>query len=72
MRADDLRPATGRLPLFCARSCREAFDYERAQLLADIEVLNRALEASVGTYSQRRQVMIELATREPYARSQPG
>lgn len=25
------RPAAGRLPLFCGRSCREAFDYERAE-----------------------------------------
>ena len=57
------RPAAGRLPLFCSRSCREAFDYERAELLADIAVLNRALEVGQGSHLERRTVQIELANK---------
>jgi len=57
------RPAAGRLPLFCGRPCREAFDYERAELLADIAVLEEALSTGGGTYAQRRAVAVELATR---------
>jgi hypothetical protein len=57
------RPPTGRLPLFCGRSCREAFDYERAELLADIAVLLQAIERGEGTHAQRRKVLVELANR---------
>jgi len=57
------RPAAGRLPLFCGRSCREAFDYERAELLADIAVLNRALKVGQGSHRERRTVQVELANK---------
>ena len=57
------RPKAGRLPLFCSRSCREAFDYERAELLADIAVLLQAIERGEGTHAQRRKVLVELANR---------
>lgn len=57
------RPAAGRLPLFCGRPCREAFDYERAELLADIAVLTRALETGQGTHLDRRAVQVELANK---------
>ena len=57
------RPKAGRLPLFCGRPCREAFDYERAELLADIAVLLQAIERGEGTHAQRRKVQVELANR---------
>lgn len=57
------RLAAGRLPFFCGRPCREAFDYERAGLLADVAVLEAALSAGGGTYAQRRAVTVELSTR---------
>jgi len=57
------RPTAGRLPLFCGRPCREAFDYERTELLADIAVLNRALEAGQGSHADRRTVQVELANK---------
>ncbi len=57
------RPAAGRLPLFCSRSCREAFDYERGELLADIAVLKRALEVGQGSHLERRSVQVELANK---------
>ena len=56
------RPDAGRLPLFCGRACRQVFDYERAELIADINVLKRALAGGGGTYAQRRALMVELAT----------
>lgn len=58
-----LRPPTGRLPLFCGRACREAFDHERCQLVDDIAVLEAALNRGGGTYAERRKLSIELATR---------
>ena len=57
------RPAAGRLPFFCGRPCREAFDYERDELLADVAVLEAALSAGGGTHAQRRAVTVELSTR---------
>lgn len=57
------RPAAGRLPLFCSRSCREAFDYERGELLADISVLNAAMQAGKGSHAERRIVQVELANK---------
>ena len=40
-----------------------AFDYERAELLADIAVLLQAIERGEGTHAQRRKVLVELANR---------
>ena len=57
------RPKAGRLPLFCGRPCREAFDYERSELLADIAVLLQAIERGEGTHADRRKVQVELANR---------
>lgn len=57
------RPSAGRLPLFCGRPCREAFDYERAELLSDIVVLTQALKAGQGRHADRRTVQVELANR---------
>lgn len=57
------RPAAGRLPLFCSRCCRQAFDYERAELLRDIEVLTKALEVGGGTTSRRAESRSSWLTR---------
>ena len=57
------RPAAGRLPFFCGRPCREASDYERDELLADVAVLEAALSAGGGTHAQRRAITVELSTR---------
>lgn len=57
------RPRAGRLPLFCDRKCRQAFDYERAELLADIAVLSRAVQTGGGSHAEQRRVVVELADR---------
>ena len=57
------RPAAGRLPFFCGRPCREAVDYERDELLAEVAALEAALSAGGGTHAKRRAVAVELSTR---------
>ncbi len=47
-------PRTGRPRLFCCRECRQAYDYERAELLADTRTIAEALDRPGGTYKQRR------------------
>lgn len=62
-RAAGCGSAAGRLPFFCGRPCREAFDYERDELLADVAVIEAALSAGGGTHAERRAVTVELSTR---------
>jgi len=56
-------PRTGRPRLFCCRECRQAYDYERAELLADTRTIAEALDRPGGTYKQRRTLQTELARR---------
>ncbi len=56
-------PRTGRPRLFCCRECRQAYDYERAELLADTRTIAEALDMPGGTYKQRRTLQTELARR---------
>jgi len=56
-------PRTGRPRLFCCRECRQAYDYERAELLADTRTIAEALDRPGGTYKQRRALQTELARR---------
>lgn len=47
----------GRPRLFCSPSCRNAYDYERAELEKDLGVVEDALRHGGGTYRQRRSVV---------------
>lgn len=46
----------GRPKLFCSPPCRSAYEYERAELLRDLETVKKALGSSTGTYRERRAV----------------
>lgn len=56
-------PQTGRPRHFCRRECRQAYDYEQAELLADVKSIAQALDRPGGTYKQRRALQTELARR---------
>ncbi len=56
-------PRPGRPRLFCCRECRQAYDCERAELLADTRTIAEALDRPGGTYKQRRTLQTELARR---------
>ncbi len=56
------RPERGRLPTFYSRGCREAFDYERSCLLADIQALSEAMRVGGGTYAESRRLGVALST----------
>lgn len=62
-RRDGRAAGGGSVALLCGRPCREAFDYERAGLLADVAILESALSAGGGPHAQRRAVTVELSTR---------
>ena len=56
--------AKGRPQLFCGSKCRRAYDYERAQLLSDKELLSLAVARPGGTFRERQLVEAALASVE--------
>lgn len=52
----------GRPRLFCSPSCRSAYEYERAELVRDLSVVEEALKGRGGTYRQQR--LVESARRQ--------
>jgi hypothetical protein len=53
----------GRPSYFCTRACREAYWYERNELVLEIAALQDALAQPGGTYRDRRRVQAEVARR---------
>lgn len=54
-------PSRGRPSPFCCRECRDAYEYERNELLEDRRALEETLEAGGGSARQRQRIASELA-----------